>query len=233
MVGVLDRIDDDRAQRPEHGDRLLHHQIRACVLAHEVARDADARALQRAALQMRRVVALEPALALLRRLILGIDAGHHSQRDRDAVDAAGHRAARVEGERQRHDAGAAQQAVRGLEADDAVGERGTADGAAGVGAQADLRECGGNGRSRAAARASGAARQVVRVQGLAAGRTEAIGNGARLDDGGVGRATDAATTARELVQVHFGDHHRAGRSKPHICRRPRSRRIQVDAGKAR
>src|SRR5207245_8006497 len=54
-----DLVDDDRAEFLKRRDGFLDDGVGAGVLAHEIARDADARALERALLQKFRVVRLE------------------------------------------------------------------------------------------------------------------------------------------------------------------------------
>ena len=80
----------------------------------------------------------------------------------DVRDIARHRSAGVEGQRQRNDAGAAEQSVRGLQTDDAVDGRRSADRAAGVGAHAERRVARRD-RDAGAARGTGRrTRQVMR-----------------------------------------------------------------------
>ena len=97
----------------------------------------------------------------------------------------------VEAERQRDDAVAAEQAVRRLEADDAVRRRRPAHRAAGVGAEAERRVAGGDRRAGAARRARRRARRDRAGWRLAAERAE-------------------GAARRELRQVDLGEDDRAG-----------------------
>src|SRR5438093_5098273 len=102
-------------------DGGLDDLVGAGILSHEVSRNPDARAFERTRLQVLRVIALEFPLALLRRIVGRIDAGHDPQRHRHIVDATRHRPTRVERERQRHDACATEEPVRRLQTDNSVG----------------------------------------------------------------------------------------------------------------
>ena len=180
----------DRGARPAHRvERRLHHPVHVAVGAHEVARDADPRARERAGVERRRVVGGRAALAFSRRLVRRVHAGHHAERHGHVGHVARHRPAGVEAERQRDDAVAAHQPVRRLEPDDAVGGGGAANRAAGVGAEAELRVARRDGHAGAARRSGRRARKVVRIERLAAERAVRAARGElgevhlRQDDG--------------------------------------------------
>src|SRR5215831_776618 len=124
----------------QRDDSGLDDLVGAGILSHEISRDPDACAFERARLQVLRVIALESLRALLRRIVGRIDAGHDPQRHRHIVDATRHRPTRIERERQWHDACAAEEPVRRLQTDNSVDRRWAADRSAGIGAQAKWRE---------------------------------------------------------------------------------------------
>ena len=130
-------VDEGCAGASHRVERRLHHPINVRVVAHEVARHADARAPQRVGVEVFRVVGLEAAFALLRGRVRRIDAGHHAERRGDVRHASRHRPAGVEAQAERDDAVAAQEPVRRLQAGDAVGSGGSANRSTRVGAEAD------------------------------------------------------------------------------------------------
>ena len=140
---------DDRRSLGAHGpQRRLDDPGDPVVLPHEVARDPDAGTLERTGVEKLRVVGLESVLALLRRGVGRIDAGHDPEHRRDIVHVTTHGTRHVERDRQRNDPVVTEQAVRRTERDDAIVRRGAPDGAAGVGADAQLGHGRGDGDAR-------------------------------------------------------------------------------------
>ncbi len=178
----------------------------------EVAGDADAGAFQRTGLEKLGVVRRNPPGAPPRGRIGRIDTGQHIQHDRNVVHTAGNRSDGIV-VRQGQQARAADETARRLEPHHAVRGGRATDRAGGIGAKTELREHGGDGRAGSAARRAGTAPRIVRVAGLAAERTETLGDLARLEDGGI-FGTDHASAARgELAQVGLAEHDRAGVAK--------------------
>ena len=137
---------DDRRPLGAHGpERRLDDPVDSVVFPHEIARDPDAGTLERAGVEELRVVGFEPAFALLRCRVGRIDAGHGSEHRGDIVHVTAHGARHVERDREWNDPVVAQQAVGGAERGDAIVCRGSADGAARVGADAQLGEGRGDG----------------------------------------------------------------------------------------
>ena len=187
-------VDDRRALLAHRFERRLHHPVDVGVLSEEIARDAQARALERVGLECLRVIGGASALARFRRDIRGIDAGDHAQHRGDIVDVPGHRPNRVEAQRERNHAVAAHQAHRRLEAGDAVRRRGTAHRTAGVRAKSGHGERSGNRRAGAARGSGRRSREVVRIEDLSAERA-------------------MRGAGREFRQVHLRDDHRARRAQ--------------------
>ena len=121
-----------------------------------------------------------------------IVAGHRLQQQRAVLHRPGQRPGVVQRERQRQHAGAADQAVGGLDAGDAAQRRGPADRAAGVRAGAAEDHAG---RDRRAGAGRGAGGEVLRVPGIARRRPGQV---------------ERRAAHGELMRRQLAHHHRAG-----------------------
>ena len=133
---------------------------------------------------------------LRRRRIEGIGAREHGQRNRRVVGGARHRPNLIERGRKRDQPVARDAAVGRLQADDAAERGRLPDRAAGIGAERNGREAGGDGDSRAAA---GSAGDVIRVPRIARGSERRV----------FGRRSH-----RKLVAVGLAHHDGARRLEP-------------------
>jgi hypothetical protein len=176
---------------PQNGEGGFRDGVNSGVLLHEVAEQAEPGAAQGVGFQAGGVVGGGVASRGGGGGVAGVGPGHDVEGGREVGDVAGHRADSVERERERDDAAAAVEPEGGLEAGDAVGRSGAADGAAGVGAESEGGETRRDARTGAAARTAGGAIEDVGIEDLSA-------------EGAEGGA------ARELAEVGFRDDHTTG-----------------------
>ena len=204
------RIDDDRPEPLQHCQGFIEDAEGLRVLTQEIAANADAGPVERTDLEKLGVVGLEEAGALFRDLIRRINSGHDAQDKRYIMNAPGHRTHGIKAQRKRHEAAAAEQAERRAEAYNAVSRGRVANGAARIAAQAELRECSRDTCSRTAAGTGRVTHKVVWIAGLAAYRTEALGNGAGLDNSRVRCTGHTATAGSEFAQIVLGEKNGTG-----------------------
>ena len=202
-------IDDHRAVRLHVGDRLVDQRDRRRGCSRRtLARDADARALERAGVEALRVVAGARDGGFRRRV------ARDRRRPATASSAAASATVRAIGPAvscvceigMMPDA--AHQADRRLDADQAVDRRRTDDRAVGLGADADRREVGRDGRAGAGARAARVAIERVRV--LASGRR--------------GRSSRSRTASSGSWPTRSGSSCRGSPRRPRAAARRRRRR---------
>ena len=128
--------------------------------------------------------------------VVGVEAANRVEDQRGVGRRPGMDTDAVLRERHRHHAGAADQAARWHETDKTCVRGGTARGDAGLGRQADGGEAGGDGHRGAATRPARAAREVERIEDLAAERAEPAG------------------VEREFVHVRLQQDYGAGVAQP-------------------
>src|SRR5688572_27297593 len=138
------------------------------VFAHQVRHHADARAFERVAVQQVRIALRYPAVAESGDWIRWVVAGHHAEQYSGVGDGAGDRPDLVLREAVRHDAGAAYQASRGAYAHETVGGSRRADRLARIAPRAEQPQVRCDRGAGPAARAAWRAREVVRIEYLAA-----------------------------------------------------------------
>ena len=164
------RVDDRRARSPQILNRAhedLHDlRIGAVALVGE-AQHADARAFQSIAHQRRGIVLRQMRRRRCRDGIGGIAADDRLKHRDGVLDGARHRPGDVGEQVQRHHARPARQPHRRPDADQRLVRRGTANGIAGVAAEPDGAEAGGDAGRGAAARPRGDAIERVRILGVA------------------------------------------------------------------
>ena len=155
--------------------------------------------------------------------VVGVVAGDGVEQERRIADGAGHRSERVARRVRGHHPEAADQRQRGAQADQRVDRRRPADGSAGVLADADHAEVGGDAGAGAAGRAARVAGRVVGVADYPEGRADVTrgelahvrlgqDEGARVlhahDDGGVAARHESleqrrAVGGRQVARLHL------------------------------
>ncbi len=194
-------IDDHRAARFHVRDRLVHQAVGHGAVAEVLfARDAKARALQRAGVETPGVVTSGARGAPLRRRIARVDAGHRAEEQRRVGDGSGHGSRGVLAVRNGNNPAAAHETNRRLDADQSVGAGWTDDGPVGLGADANRRKIGGNRRPGTRARS---ARVAIEVVGVLHKSPAAAPPARRM----------RRPEVRPLAQVRLAENHDAGRAE--------------------
>ena len=175
---------DDRVDRPMHR-----------IFAEEIDEQADARALEPVLRQSVRVAFRDFPPAERRDRIGGIVPGDHVQHARRVFNGARDGARGVLRAAQRNDPGPADEPPRRPDAHETIRRGRRSDRLPRIGSGAKDAEVGGDGRACPAARATGRAREIVRIPRLTAERA------------------DRRAAPGELHQVRFGQNDRAGLSQ--------------------
>ena len=117
-------VDDHRTLLLHLGDGRVGEAIGGDAVAEQLLPDdADARAFESGGVERARVVGRRRPSRRGGRRIRPVDAGHRGEQRRGVGDGACHRTGGVLAVRDRHDAGAADEPERGLDADEAVARR--------------------------------------------------------------------------------------------------------------
>ena len=219
-------IDDLGAARPHGVDRARQQEVDLLVESGEAARDADARPRQSVGVEIRRVVAQPVRLGVRGGRIPRVGTGQHPQHDRGVAHGARHRSRGVLAVRDRDDAGAADEADRRLDADDAVGRPRADDRPVGLRADRRRNEAGSHRDRRPRARSAGVPVEGVGIAALAAARAPAARRAGRAEVGPFAQVRLADEPGARLAQAP-GHEGVLGGNRPPERERPRRGRHPI------